>query len=228
MSVICNPVCVSTWGQPQKYFTAFMESARRCGIEPQNADPEQWPGADWQTIEWFRKTRAQYRFVREHPEYTHFLFCDSYDVICAAGWQEIIRKYCALGPIVFGAESYPWPKVEQAPLYPETPHRCKYLNAGFWMAHRAAAEAFLADIAAIAEKREQCDQGICVDAFLAQRHPIVLDTKCSLLFCMNVGSGAFLDYSGARPRTTDTGEEPCFFHGNGASDLTPVIQCLKL
>ena len=224
-----NPCHVSTWGDQRKYLGAFLESAKKVGLDPQNADPDVWPGTDWQSIEWFRKTRAQYKFVRDHPEFTHFTFTDSYDVICAAGWPEIMAKYEAMkSPIVFGAECYPWPKVEQAMLYPDTPHRCKYLNAGFWMATREAAELFLADIAAIAEKREQCDQGICVDAFLSKRHPIALDTACSLLFCMNIDSPNFLDLSGARPKTRDTGEEPCFAHGNGNSSLQGVIECLKL
>lgn len=225
-----NPCHVSTWGKPSKYFDAFIISAHKVGLNPQNADPEIWPGADWQTIEWFRKTRAQYKFVQAHrDEFDVFCFTDSYDVICAARWPEILEKFKAFrSPIVFGAESYPWPKTEQAPLYPETPHRCKYLNAGLWIAESEAAETFLADISAIAEKREQCDQGICVDAFLSKRHPIVLDTACSLLFCMNINSPEFLDLSGARPEARDTGEEPCFFHGNGNSSLAGVIECLKL
>ncbi len=140
-----------------------------------------------------------------------------------------MAKYEKLNsPIVFGSECYPWPKTEQAPLYPETPHRCKYLNAGMWMATREAALPFLADISAIAEKREQCDQGICVDAFLSKRHPIALDTACSLLFCMNINSPDYLDLSGSRPKNLDGGEEPCFFHGNGNSSLQGVIECLKL
>lgn len=221
---------VSTWGDDRKYLNYFLKSAHRNGLEPQNADPEVWPGDDWRTIEWHRKTRAQYRFVREHRgEFDVYAFTDSYDIICAAGWDEILAKFEALdSPIVFGAESFPWPKQAQASLYPETPHRCRFLNAGMWIGYADAALKFLADISVIAEKREQCDQGICVDAFLQQRHPIKLDTACSLLFCMNVNSPEFLDLSGARPRTTDTGEEPAFFHGNGNSSLQGVIECLKL
>jgi hypothetical protein len=224
-----NPSLVSTWGKPAKFFHQFISSAKRVGLDPQNADPEVWPGNDWRTIEWFRKTLAQLKFVREHPEYTHYAFTDSYDVICAAGWNEILFKFEAhKSPIVFGTESYCWPNQDQSSVYPPTPHRCRYLNAGFWMATRDAALPFLEDISAIAMRREQCDQGICVDAFLAKRHPIALDTACSLLFCMNINSPDFLDLSGVRPKTRDTGEEPCFFHGNGNSDLTPVINCLKL
>ena len=221
---------VSTWGDERKYLPYFLKSAARVGLEPQNADAEVWPGADWREIPWHRKTKAQLEFVRKHGrDVDVYLFTDSYDIICAAGWEEILRKFEALeSPIVFGAESYPWPKTEQAPLYPETPHRCKYLNAGMWMGTADAARAFLEDISVIAEKREQCDQGICVDAFLQQRHPIKLDTACSLLFCMNINSPDFLDVSGARPRTKDTDEEPVFFHGNGNSNLMPVVECLRL
>lgn len=225
-----KPCHVSTWGSPKKHLDYFLRSCRMNGLHPQNADPENWPGADWTEIDWSKKTKAQQQFLADHRNtYTHWLFTDSYDIICAAGWEEIIAKFEAFkSPIVFASESHPWPKVEQAALYPDTGDRCRYLNAGLWMATTEAAEMFLEDIAAIAAKREQCDQGICVDAFLQQRHPIVLDTKCSLCFCMNMNSPEFLDCTGQRPRTKDTGEEPVFFHGNGASDLTPVIQCLKL
>lgn len=224
-----NPAHVSTWGKPAKAFDAFIRSATRVGLKPHNADPTIWPGEDWRTIEWFRKTQAQFRFVMEHPEFTHFLFTDAYDIICAAGWDEIMAKFKSINaPIVFGAESYPWPNKEQADRYPLSVHRCRYLNAGLWMGERAAAMEFLAHISAIAAKREQCDQGICVDAFLSGRWPMKLDTACMLLFCMNVGSQEFLDCSGDRPVVKDTNSQPCFFHGNGNSDLSPVINCLKL
>jgi hypothetical protein len=225
-----RPCHVTTWGKPAKYFDAFMRSTFRNGLHPQNADAEIWPGTSWENIEWFRKTKAQANFVRENRgKYDVYLFTDSYDIICATGWEEILRKFEAYkSPIVFGAESYPWPKTEQAPLYPETPHRAKYLNAGLWIGTADAAEHFLNDIEQISAKREQCDQGICVDAFLSKRHPIVLDTSCSILFCTNVNSLDFLDVSGVRPKTTDTGEEPCFCHGNGNSSLQSILECLKL
>lgn len=223
-----KPVCVSTWGDHRKYFSSFIETAKRNGIEPVNADPDMWPGTDWKDIEWFRKSQAQARFVREHlTEFTHFLFTDSYDIVFAAGWDEIIDKYERFdSPIVFAAECCPWPKAEQAPLYPQTPNRCKYLNAGMWVATADAAMALLTDIEAVAAKREKCDQGIAVDAFLSKRHPIVLDTACSLCFCCNLDSLVYLNLSG-RPRTTDTMQEPCMFHGNGGSNLLGVIEALN-
>lgn len=219
-----NPVCVSTWGDSRKFFHAFMETSRRHGIEPQNADPNVWPGNDWKTIEWWRKSAAQAEYVRSHPEYTHFLFCDSYDVVFASGWEEIMDKFERFdSPLVWSAECYPWPAVDQASLYPETPHRCKYLNAGFWMGTHDAALAMITDIESIAKLRIQCDQGIAVDMFLSKRHPIALDTACSICFCCNLDSQSFLDFSGSRIKTTDTGEVPCLFHGNSNADLNRII-----
>lgn len=216
--------CVSTWGDERKFFGAFMETAKRHGIEPQNADHDVWPGDDWQTIPWWKKSTAQAKYVREHPEYDIFMLVDSYDVVFAAGWDEILKKYDRFkSPIVWAAECYPWPKVEQAPLYPGTPHRCKYLNAGFWISTREAALGVLADIEKTSALRLQCDQGIAVDLFLLGGHPIVLDTACSLCFCCNIDSQNYLDFSGKRLKTTDTGEEPCLFHGNGNSDLRKII-----
>ncbi len=224
-----KPVLVSCWGAPKKYFAAFETTAKRHGLEPHNADPSDWGGDDWRTIEWFRKSEAQARFVREHAaDYTHFCFTDSYDIVFAAGWDEILRKFEALNsPIVFGTESNCWPIPAQAMFYPETRARSKYLNAGFWMATTEAAIPFTEELAKIAAKREQCDQGIVVDMFLSRKFPIKLDTTCSLCFCTNMGSMSYLRLiPGERPVATDTNEQPCIFHGNGASPLAPIIDCL--
>lgn len=219
-------VLASTWhGAGQKYFGAFMETAKRHGIEPQNFDPEQWPGDTWQTKEWWRKSAGQARFVKENADnYSHFLFTDSHDIVFAAGWEEILAKFKALDSlIVFSSECYPWPDTTQAPLYPETPHRTKYANAGMWIATTEAAVLFTEELATIAARKEKCDQGIIVDMFLSRRHPIKLDTACSLCFCCNMDSMSYLDLSGPRIRATDTNETPVMFHGNANADLRAII-----
>lgn len=222
-----KPVAVSCWGKAAKYFDFFIKSAVKHGIELHNCDPSDWGGTDWRTIQWWRKIQSQNEFLLAHPEYTHFMFTDSYDVVFAAGWDEIMAKYVKLdSPIVFGTECYCWPKQEQASLYPPTPYRSKYLNAGFWMAERNAAIPFLAEAAKRASKKEQCDSGIFVDLFLSKQFPIKLDNTCSLLFCCNMDSLNFLELRDGRPTCTDTGEKPCLFHGNGASPLHKVIEML--
>lgn len=220
-----KPCLVSTWGPtPKKYLGAFLDTSKRNGLEPQNFDYTDWPGADWTTIPWYRKSEGQARFVRDNAhKYSHFLFTDSYDVVFAAGWDEILRKFVAFNsPIVFGAECYCWPDQAQVPLYPSNNLRCRFLNAGMWMAETKAAISFTRELAEIAARREKCDQGIVTDMFLSKKHPIVLDHTCSLCFCCNMDSLSYLDMSGGRPRTRDTGQEPCLFHGNGASDLRGI------
>ena len=62
-------------------------------------------------------------------------FATAYDILFAAGWDEILAKFEALkSPIVFGTERYCWPKQEQAELYPPCPFKTRFLNAGMWMA----------------------------------------------------------------------------------------------
>lgn len=220
-----NPVLVSTWGSPKKYLFAFFDTCKRNGLDPFNFDNTDWPGADWTEIPWYKKSEGQARFVRENASrYSHFLFTDSYDVVFAAGWPEIMRKFEAFNsPIVFAAECYPWPDQSLAASYPSTPHRCKYLNAGMWLATAEAAIPFTQELAEIAARREKCDQGIVTDMFLSKKHPIVLDTACSLCFCCNMDSLSYLDLTtGNRPTTKDTGEQPCLYHGNGASDLRGI------
>lgn len=216
----------STWhGEGSKYWHAFQDTARRQGITVHNFDDSKWPGDSWQTIEWWRKSAGQAKFVQEHADdYDFFIFVDSHDVVFAAGLEEIFTKYMALNsPIVFGAECYCWPDQAQAALYPPTPHRCKYLNAGFWMASTRAALPFTQELAELAARKDKCDQQIVVDMLLSKKHPIVLDTACSLCFCCNMDSLSYLDLTtGNRPTTKDTGEQPCLFHGNGASDLRGI------
>jgi hypothetical protein len=222
-----RPVLCSTWGPThKKYLGAFLDTAKRNGLEPQNFDDTDWPGANWLEIPWYRKSEGQARFVREHAsEYDVFMFTDSYDVVWAAGWDEILAKFKALNsPIVFASESYCWPDINQAGLYPASHHRCRFLNAGMWISTVEAAIPFTEELAAIAARREKDDQQIVVDMFLSKRHHIELDRTCSLCFCMNLGSDKLLDYSEPRPRAKDTSEQPCLFHGNGASPLLEVIR----
>jgi hypothetical protein len=216
----------STWhGEGSKYWHAFQDTARRQGITVHNFDDSKWPGDDWRTIEWWRKSAGQAKFVDDHAgDFDFFIFVDSHDVIWTAGLEEIFEKYMRLNsPIVFAAECYCWPDQAQAALYPPTPHRCKYLNAGFWMASAKAALPFTQELAQIAAKKEKCDQGIVADMFLSKRHPIALDTGCSICFCCNMDSLSHLNLiPGCRPSAIDTGEFPCRFHGNGASDLRGI------
>lgn len=197
-------------------------------MEPHNADPSDWGGLDWRVIQWWKKVEGQRRFVREHPEYTHFAFTDSYDIVFAAGWEEIVPKYESYqSPIVFGTECYCWPKPEQAKLYPQTPMRSKYLNAGFWMGEREAALALLEEAANMGANHDLCDSAIFVNIFLSGKFPVKLDNSCSLLFCCNMDSLNFLEPTPqGRPICKDTGQMPCIFHGNGASPLNKVIEIL--
>lgn len=216
-----KPALVSTWGTPKKFLSVFLESAKRHGLEPHNSNPGDWPNRD----HWWLKNLAQAKFVEDHAEeYSHFMFTDSLDVVFAAGWDEIIPKFERLNsPIVFGAECYCWPDINQAGQYPPNPHRCRYLNAGFWMATAEAALPFTKELAQIAGRGEKCDQGVVADMFLSKKYPIVLDSACSICFCMNMDSPEFLDMNAVRPKTIDTNEEPCLFHGNSGMNLHPLI-----
>lgn len=223
-----KPVLVSNWYKPVKYLNDFLRTAKQHGIEPQNADPSDWGGLDWRQIQWWKKIEAQLRFVREHPEYTHFAFTDSYDIVFAADFNEIGNKFLKYeSPIVFGTECYCWPKPEQACLYPLTPFRSKYLNSGFWMGERESALALLEEAAKLGANHDVCDSTIFVNLFLSKKFPIKLDNSCSLLFCCNMDSLDYLEPSRlGRPRCKDTGEFPCIFHGNGSSPLNKVIEML--
>lgn len=228
MNTSIKPTAVSTWFKPIKYFVDFQRTAQKHGIELHNCDDTDWGGLDWRQIQWWKKIQAQERFVREHPEFTHIMFTDSYDVVFAAGWDEIVPKYLAYeSPIVFGTECYCWPDQKQASLYPTTAYRSKYLNAGFWIGERGALLPFLAEAGKRASTHTQCDSGIFVDLFLSREFPVKLDNSCSLLFCCNMDSLDFLEKApNGRPHCKDSGQYPCVFHGNGSSPLSKVIEML--
>lgn len=205
-----------------------MATARRHGIEPQNAEDSRWEGRDWTEIPWHRKTDGYLKFARENQgKFSHMMFVDSYDVVFAAGWDEIMEKFMRHRvPIVMGAECYCWPNLELASRYPETPNRCRFLNAGFWMATDSFALWMLEECVK-RRKPGQDDQSLLVDIFLNTNPSwIRLDSACSLLFCCNMNSLDFLELKDGRPTCKDTGEKPCMFHGNGNSPLHKVIEML--
>lgn len=224
-----NPACVSTWHPDgAKHFAAFMATAKRNGIEPQNADSSKWEGRDWTEIPWHKKTDGYLKFVRENQDkYTHMMFVDSYDILFATGWEEIMEKYLGFGsPVVMGSECYCWPNLELASQYPATPHRCKYLNAGFWIATPQAAIELLEECVR-RRKPGQDDQSLLVDIFLDYSKTLPgwmkLDTACSILFCTNMNSLDFIEFKDGRYICKDTGERPCCFHGNGNSAVHTLI-----
>lgn len=227
-----NSVAVSAWHPDgAKHFQAFMATAKKNGIEPQNADPSKWEGRDWTEIPWHKKTDGYLKFARDNEDkYSHMMFVDSYDILFAAGWDEIMEKYFKIGsPMVMGAECYCWPNLDLAGQYPPTPHRCKFLNAGFWIAESHSAVGLLEECV---RRRNpgQDDQSLLVSIFLDSYkiNPswMKLDTACSLLFCCNMGSLDFLELKDGRPTCKDTGEKPCLFHANGNSPLSPVAKML--
>lgn len=227
-----NPACVSTWHPDgAKYFGAFQLTAQKCGIKPFNADDSKWEySQDWRKIPWHKKTDGYLKFAKEHQsDFSHMMFVDAYDVIFAAGWDEIMEKFKKFEvPIVIGSECYCWPDLKLASKYPSTTHRCKYLNAGFWMAESRWAMWFLEECV---RRRSpgQDDQSLMVDIFLDQTitKPMMrLDTACSLLFCCNMNSLDFLEMKDGRPTCKDTGEKPCLFHGNGASPVDVVYKMM--
>lgn len=222
---------VSAWFDQRKHLRAFLETAKRNGIQPHNADPEIWgDGQDYRTIPWWRKSAAQARFVREHEkEYDYFAFTDSYDLLWAAGKDEILSKFLAYNsPIVFGSERYPWPKPEQAKDYPPCPYPTRFLNAGFWMATTEYAMKLAEILSHDAQNRKQDDQGFCIDLFLSKKLPIALDNKCSLLYCCNMDSLDHLSLENGRIKAVETGEFPCMFHGNGNADIGRLYPWLNL
>ena len=199
-----NACLFSTWHEEKKFLKHFLASAQKHGMEPVNADDSKWDG-------FHQKVIAQHRFVKVNAsQFTHFIWADAYDVVFMAGLDEMMRRFNDFDlPIVFAAEANCWPKQAQADHYPTVYWKCRFLNAGFWIAESKAALAMLEAALPLAVPGK-CDQGLFVDLFLSGLFPIKLDYAASLCRCLFLNPEQQID-------------SPCCIHGNGKVDLEPYL-----
>ena len=202
------------------HFTDLLQSCRCKDVQPVVLKPAV-PYCHGQKIVLAR------HFALEHwHEFSHFLFCDAFDVILAADAVEILLAFERLAsPIVFSAERSCSPDRLLRWRYPkaETPYR--FLNSGLWMGETKAVREMFQSLQSPAVGGEPSCQRIYTNLFLHGKAPIALDYHCHL-FQSLYWSDFDLEWDSAarRVRNRITGTHPCAFHGNGRSNLDQVIR----
>uniref|UniRef100_A0A3B5Q4B5 PLOD1-3-like GT domain-containing protein n=1 Tax=Xiphophorus maculatus TaxID=8083 RepID=A0A3B5Q4B5_XIPMA len=95
---------------------------------------EEWKGGDVaRTVGGGQKVRWLKEELLKHSEEQQLvvMFVDSYDVILAAGPDELLTRFSSLGHwVVFSAEGFCWPDQRLASKYPQVHSGKRYLNSG--------------------------------------------------------------------------------------------------
>lgn len=77
-----------------------------------------------------------YEWLVQHPDVTHFFFCDGHDVIVLGSQEEVLSKLNT-DIITCSAERGVWPKEEYRKYYePQTENGWDFLNSGLYFAPR--------------------------------------------------------------------------------------------
>jgi uncharacterized protein Usg len=154
------------------------------------------------------------------------MFTDAYDVVLTANTKRILESFDSFAPfrVVFGAESFCWPRQDLADSYPEVEKGYRYLNSGGFIGKAK-------DVLAILNHSEVAhtddDQlyytKIFLDAELRSRWAMALDTKAKIFQNLNGAVGdvslKFRDSGVPYLANTAFGSEPAVIHGNGPSKL---------
>ncbi len=160
---------------------------------------------------------AEYLDLQRLPDDDVMVFVDAYDVLALADEREILAKYDAAGArVVYTAEKVCYPDAALAERYPASPTAYHFLNSGGAFGRVADMRAM---IASIGFATTDDDQRAITRYFLEHPGAIALDTRCAFflpLFAVTEPE-LELDASEGRVRLLETGERPCFLHGNGPS-----------
>lgn len=122
-------------------FQRYMFSANEFGIRSNVLGMgEEWkggddikrkPGGGWK-INLLKTAVEPYKDDKEKI----IVFTDGYDVIFLTDLKEIVEKFKTFNAsVLFGAESFCWPKEELVALYPSVARGKKYLNSGLYMGY---------------------------------------------------------------------------------------------
>jgi len=228
---------MSVWAdETHAWWPYWRKTSRAHGLEFIQADDTLW--SDYKRRHpkeghpWHLKVVPIGKYIQAHDDADYFLFSDCNDVIYSAGADELIEKFNAIGsPIVYSSERYCWPPVIKPEEYPahSIGRFSRFLNSGFWMATREGALKLAVELQKPFPDRVICDQGSAVLLYLSGRLPIALDHENTLCYC-NADKAQGLEFDDPRQRFKRAGTEiyPCCFHGNGAGNMRPFIEKLKL
>lgn len=153
------------------------------------------------------------------------MFTDSYDVVVAAGKEELLKQFDKFeAKIVFGSEGFCWPDSSLADKYPEVEEGKRYLNSGGFIGK--AGDIYDMLIAGGEIKNTEDDQLFYTKIFLNKelrnKFQMKLDNKAELFQNLNgAGEDVEIRFTGSEPFLQNTAYNtmPLVIHGNGPSKL---------
>ncbi|XP_043954487.1 multifunctional procollagen lysine hydroxylase and glycosyltransferase LH3 isoform X2 [Gambusia affinis] len=188
---------------------------------------EEWKGGDVaRTVGGGQKVRWLKEELLKHSEEQQLvvMFVDSYDVILAAGPDELLTRFSSLGHrVVFSAEGFCWPDQRLASKYPQVHSGKRYLNSGGFIG-------FSSDLAAIVQqwkfKDNDDDQLFYTRIYLDQkqrtRFNMTLDHRSRIFQNLNGAIDEVVlkfERSKVRVRNVAYDTLPVVIHGNGPTKL---------
>ena len=212
--------------EKQAYFSLFMESCHRFGIEPVILGwGEKWTGSS-------EKLYAICSYIKDLPPDEIVLSVDPFDVIFLSDLGEIESKFRQTGKSFlcgalklrsFNAFVYdhefnrtPWPT-------PDTPTSYNFLNAGTWISTAGYAHNLLNGLINAGQLSPSVmDQEVFTGIYITDKTQIDIDWQCHLFYNL-----LFSDFVTRRPDLTDfqyqdgrirnssTGSKPSLLHASG-------------
>ncbi|XP_024120410.1 multifunctional procollagen lysine hydroxylase and glycosyltransferase LH3 isoform X2 [Oryzias melastigma] len=209
-------------------FRRFMRTAREFNYTVKVLGlGEDWRGGDVaRTVGGGQKVRWLKKELLKHSEEAELVivFVDSYDVVLAAGPDELLAKFSRLGHrVVFSAEGFCWPDQRLASKYPQVHSGKRYLNSGGFVG-------FAPDLSTIVQqwkfKDDDDDQLFYTRIYLdrAQRNKfnITLDHRSQIFQNLNGAiDEVVLKFERGRARVRNVAYDtlPVVIHGNGPTKL---------
>ncbi|XP_053271808.1 multifunctional procollagen lysine hydroxylase and glycosyltransferase LH3 [Pleuronectes platessa] len=188
---------------------------------------EEWKGGDVaRTVGGGQKVRWLKKELLKHSEKTNMviMFVDSYDVIFAAGPDEVLSKFKRLGHrVVFSAEGFCWPDQRLAQKYPVVHSGKRYLNSGGFIG-------FAPDLSAIVQQWKNKDSDddqlfytkIYLDKTQRTKFNMTLDHRSRIFQNLNGAVDEVVlkfEKSKVRARNVAYDTLPVVIHGNGPTKL---------
>lgn len=189
------------------------------------------------------KILETYKYLKSHPEITHFFYSDSYDTIVLDTMENTLAKIKDFDCILMSAERACYPHPEKAERYPQSDSPFKYINGGGWFCNSAV---FCLAVETNPLTVHTVDQVWFTDLFLNHPEYVKLDTNCevfqTIAFCpddnfyatkligqtgINPDNGKIiLGEIGDRIVNTISNTMPTFIHGNGHTPMTKFYELI--
>lgn len=185
---------------------------------------------DWVAIEsewrgFGTKLIETYNFLKANPDVDRFIFADAHDVLVLGSPEEFEGKLPNKDCILFNSERGCWPPPVQEfeHLYKKFDHGFSFLNSGVYY---APSKLFIEVFEAAPPQYKSDDQWWASMLYLFGRHNILLDSNCDVFQCYSFIQDGDYSYGDTRILNNKTGTMPLWFHGNGKTDMSKILELI--